>query len=112
MKRSAAAHSSATMGGWERWCLTTETRTPALDRFEPVGGISVSGEQNHMVQWGAISSTSMASFDIHVSLQFAPAHGIGEFLGRLRDHRVTVVVPAQSTSGRNERIFLILMRAV
>ena len=30
--------------------------------------------------------------DVHVALELAAAHGVGEFLGRLGDHGVAVVV--------------------
>ena len=45
--------------------------------------------------------------DVHVALDAAPAHRVGEFLGRLGDHRVAVVIePIDQRPDR--RVFLVL----
>ena len=79
----------------------------ALQRLHQVAEIAVAGEEHEMVDvFGHLHGID-GELDVHVALHLAAALRVGEFLERLGDHAVAVVV--EPVDQRPERgIFLIL----
>ena len=87
--------------------LTTVTpHALALNRLDHAAKITVAGEQHDMVQDVRHLHHVDRDLDIHIALDLAPPHGVGELLGWLRDQRVAVVVEPVD-QGPDRRIFLI-----
>jgi hypothetical protein len=81
------------MGGLERMVETTETRTPlALERFDQRLEVAVPGEEHDVVHVRRHLHRVHRELDVHVALDLAPAHGVGELLGGLGHHGEAVVV--------------------
>ena len=79
----------------------------ALHRFDQRAEIAVAGEQHHLVDMLGELHGIDRELDVHVALDLAAAAGVDEFLGRLGDDGVAVVVePVDQRTDR--RIFLIL----
>ena len=86
----------------------TVTRTPlALHGFHQRAEIAVAGEQHHVVDRAGDLHGIDRELDVHVALDLAAAGLVDEFLGRLGDDRIAVVVePVDQRADRG--IFLIL----
>ena len=69
-----------------------DPQTAALHGLDQPAEVAVAGEQDHMVQMLGHLQDVDGELDVHVALDLAAAHGVGEFLGRLRHHGVAVVI--------------------
>ena len=83
-----------------------DTDTLALDGFNQPPKITITRKQNYMVKVIGHFHHVDGQLDVHITLDLTTPTGIGEFLHRLRNHRVTVVIqPIDQRS--NRRILLI-----
>ena len=100
-------NSSATIGGWVEIVETTVTRTPCAARPRPASG---NRRRRRTAPCGRCAGDLHGvdrKLDVHVALDLAAAGLVDEFLGRLGDDRVAVVVePIDQRPDRG--IFLIL----
>src|SRR5580704_14324963 len=84
-----------------------DAQSAALHGLDQAAEIAVAREQDHVVEVLGHLEHVYGKLDVHVALDLAAAHGVGEFLGRLGDHGVAVVVqPIDQRADR--RVFLIL----
>ena len=84
-----------------------DAQAPALHRLDQAAEVAVAGEQDHVVKVLGHLQHVDGELDVHVALDLAAAHGVGEFLGRLGHHGVAVVIqPIDQRPDR--RVFLIL----
>ena len=78
----------------------------ALHRLHQRAKVAVAGEQHHLVDvFGEFHGVDR-KLDVHVTLHLAPAAGVDEFLDRLGDDGVAVVVQPVD-QGTDRREFLI-----
>ena len=78
-----------------------------LHRLDQRAEVAVAGEQHHVIDVGRDFHGVDGELDVHVALDLAPAGLVDEFLGRLGDDGIAVVVePIDQRPDR--RIFLIL----
>ncbi len=78
----------------------------ALHSLDQRAEVAVAGEQDEMIDVLGHLHHVDGEFDIHVALDLAPAGGVDEFLGRLGDDRVAVVVePVDQRANRG--VFLL-----
>ncbi len=87
------------MGGWLEIVETTVTRTQRAE-------IAIAGEQHHLVDMLGEFHGIDRKLDVHIALHLAAARGVDEFLGRLGDDGVAVVVEPVD-QGTDRGIFLI-----
>ena len=66
--------------------------TFALHRFDQPPEVAVAGEEHDMIELFGHLQHVDGQLDVHVALDLASTGGVGEFLGRLGDHGVAVVV--------------------
>ena len=79
----------------------------ALHGIDQAAEIAVAGKQHDMVQLFGHFHHVDGQLDIHVAFDLAASGGVGEFLGRLGDHGVAVIVqPVDQRADR--RILLVL----
>src|SRR5262245_13961303 len=79
----------------------------ALYGFDKRPKVSVTRKEHHVIDRVGNFHGIDRELDVHVSFDFAPTSLIHEFLGRLGDDRITVVVEPVDQRA-NRRIFLIL----
>ena len=83
-----------------------DANTATLDRFDQRAEIAVAREQHDLVDMLGEFHGIDGEFDVHVALHLAPAGSVDEFLGRLGDDGVAVVVePIDQRTDRG--VFLI-----
>ena len=96
--------SSATIGGRVESVEMTMTRLPGLDSVDQRAEIAVTGEQHHLIDIPSELHDVDRELDIHVALDLAAPHEVGEFLGGLGHHLVAVVIEPID-QGLDRRIF-------
>src|SRR5207247_140024 len=83
------------------------TNPLTLNRLDEPPEITVSGEQDGMIDVLSRREHVDRQLDIHIALYPAPPHRVGELLGRFCDHRIAIVIePINERS--NRRVLLVL----